>query len=88
MRPIDADALKEKLKTKDAAVMTLLGFFELIDEMPTINHTRIEPKNGKWRTTETLAVCSECGTIFENSQLFGVKFANFCPYCGADMKGV
>ena len=37
MRPIDADALKEKLKTKDAAVMTLLGFFELIDEMPTID---------------------------------------------------
>ena len=46
----------------------------------------IEPKNGKWRTTETLAVCSECGTIFEKSQLFGMEFANFCPYCGADMR--
>lgn len=36
MRPIDADALKERLKNTDAVVMTLLGIFDFIDEAPTI----------------------------------------------------
>ena len=32
MRPIDADALKERLKNTDAVVMTLLGIFDIVDE--------------------------------------------------------
>ena len=36
MRPIDADALKERLIRTDAVVMTLLGILDIIDAEPTI----------------------------------------------------
>ena len=42
---------------------------------------------------ETWRVCSNCGTGFmigaqyEGQKLYGERFHNFCPRCGADMRG-
>lgn len=55
-----------------------------------------EPKKGKWicwhekiendSCTEYIphCKCSECGTEYDSHT---VKFINFCPNCGADMRG-
>lgn len=42
---------------------------------------------------ETWRVCSNCGTGFmigaqlEEQKCYGERFHNFCPRCGADMRG-
>lgn len=44
MRPIDADALKERLTRTNAVVMTLLGIFDIIDAEPTIEEADVTGK--------------------------------------------
>lgn len=50
-----------------------------------------EAKQGKWLTDKgkSLMICSVCGTLFnKHTDFFDFEeFANFCPYCGARMKG-
>ena len=99
MRPIDADALKEALKEpilmdKERAEALWEGWHECtiavdkaIDNAPTVEPER---KKGMWKISyadhEAFGVkpffryCSEChGTT--------VHKYNFCPNCGADMRG-
>lgn len=40
-----------------------------------------EPKKGKWEVTPMYIKCSECG------ESFMLIPQNFCPNCGADMRG-
>ena len=46
---------------------------------------------GKWddQSVEAYRRCSECGCYIEcnNPFLFGIGKCNFCPNCGADMRG-
>lgn len=90
-RMIDADALKKNVldlpncyngfsDTYDKAC--IIG---VIDEQPTIE----ERKTGKWKkvsasryvTRASYAYkCSACGDIYW-------LYSNFCPNCGADMRG-
>ena len=60
---------------------------EILDAMPTVQP---EPKEGHWKKDESddcpivfqqFRICSVCGTI-EMSE------TNYCPNCGAKMKGV
>lgn len=45
-----------------------------------------ELKTGKWiRLTNDLAQCSECEDYIDNAISCGY---NYCPNCGADMRGV
>ena len=106
MRPIDADALKDKLQQHhDFYVMAWGGFGKMpigekkrVDEITNciaevVNAPTIEPKRGEWakRTHNTLisqvnfAYCSECGQpiMHEHTR----PLWNFCPNCGARMKG-
>ena len=61
----------------------------VIDEQPTIE----ERKSGKWEETDdgwdgTYYVCSECGcpwTLIDGTPKDNGM--NFCPNCGADMRG-
>ena len=64
---------------------------EIIKALPTVQP---EPKTGKWIGTEFDGYmdgnpvfyewqCSECGCIFEDEE----PTYNFCPNCGADMRG-
>ena len=54
----------------------------------------IQPKRGRWEMgiDERFVECSECGLMTTRNELrglavFGKNEPNFCPYCGADMRG-
>ena len=87
MRPIDADAI-----TYCAYDLDAYHFFRAVDEediaeMPTLTLDDLRPK-GRWKPLpedyreQILGnKCSLCGYEY-----FGSRF-NFCPSCGADMRG-
>lgn len=97
MRLIDADAFKEYIKDsfEDAkgefktekylriAESVTDGFLMDIDEAPTVEAKPVV--HGSWETefTALLVVyrCSECNCATALGQ------TNFCPNCGADMRG-
>lgn len=92
MRLIDADSLKEQMLAetqeheKGVVDIFLEAVAAMIDEQPTI-----ERKTGKWieiidadefgEPYPCGVQCSECGFC-------SVSLDNFCPDCGADMRGV
>ena len=97
MRLIDADALKKEVDnfqncyngwsdTYDKAYI-----IEAIEEAPTI-----EPKRGEWVVYEggwkdldyypPKCKCNQCG-YEEELYILNAKPTNFCPNCGARMKG-
>lgn len=83
MRLIDADKLKQELKT--LPIMSNWGesFMPmLINEQPTVEAAPVV--RGSWETefTALLVVyrCSECNCATALGQ------TNFCPNCGADMR--
>lgn len=95
-RLIDADALMEILDKMPAmgfknidnqtyTLVLLAQVFNIIEQQPTIE----ERKKGKWEMKpdpygffEEIPVCSECGCTTEMRKTY-----NFCPNCGADMRG-
>ena len=93
MRLIDADELKTALdgyfrhitlikkrsrKTEEAILADVKG---IIDSVPTIE----ERKKGKWmRYDNGTYSCSLCNSWIPEEQR---HYANFCLYCGADMRG-
>ena len=92
MRLIDADAL---IISENECATTVCrnckmqvngceDFYIIIENAPTIESDR---KKGKWSTKEgELAfwdVYSECGRMI----MHRAPFYNFCPNCGADMRG-
>lgn len=87
MRLIDADTLMKELAefVKDsnnsdfADVPTWNDAVSLVGSAPTIE----ERKRGKWlrKLSQTpWPICSECG-------IYGANESNYCPNCGADMRG-
>ena len=74
---------------------------EVVDRM---KHLQIEvnPAEGKWEEKETFCVadddpiisqwqsarCSECGKYHTTPYMYHFNDYNYCPYCGAQMKGV
>lgn len=98
MRPIDADALIKKCGdwyTEEGPEEGFIGTIEmLVNEQPDI-----EPKQGEWIDEHGNKVeidengcprgwchCSNCGEWLVASDEYEVK-GNFCPNCGARMKG-
>ena len=85
-RLIDADALCANLDGMMAVSPT--GYIhgdtiaDMIGDAPTIEPER---KKGKWEVVDEAEPrrygCSECGCL----SWYGLY--NFCPYCGADMRG-
>ena len=90
MRLIDADAIKYNYfmcpETNDPAKMAVSK--DKIDAMPTVQQER---KIGKWILYDKrfpwrfYYKCSECGNYLNFSGVRGE--ANYCPNCGAKMKG-
>lgn len=84
MRLIDADELKKALNTELKGYLQYLpiAFNDLIDNAPTVE----ERPHGKWITNYVSQFfnpgrsCSLCNKTVEFSE-------NFCPNCGADMRG-
>jgi hypothetical protein len=87
-RLIDADALKDDI-LKSAVMIDDRGIqtgyeiaIELIRRQPTIDAEPV--KHGKW----ILGKCNRCG---EHAPFWSMATtyyeSNFCPHCGADMRG-
>ena len=78
MRAIDADELKEIIRTMQA----IGGNYNIIDVIDSMKTLELRPK-GEWiGNASTSWKCSCCG--------YGVNPWNntpFCPNCGADMRG-
>lgn len=62
-----------------------------ISEMDGLPSAQPERKKGKWHQRfypkVEMMVCSECGNEFSYDAETGVRDYNFCPNCGADMRG-
>lgn len=94
MRLIDADALKDFTYINKGNFNTVEGIREWIDNAPTIIRCGrtsdglplfdLTPRpRGKWKIDGSLIACDQCGRILlKASELY-----NFCPQCGAQMKG-
>ncbi len=90
MRPIDADALMVEVQKGTIISDDLYGigimagvdsFAKKLEAAPTITIDNLRPK-GQWLHHENgVAYCSEC-------EMDAVEDGtNFCPSCGADMRG-
>ncbi|MBR1750907.1 MAG: hypothetical protein IJ740_08515 [Ruminococcus sp.] len=82
MRPIDADALIDKIcgecgvKNRETFCNAYCGDKKAVESMPTLD---VEPvKHGRWFGT----VCSNCGNSDCN-----YYDHDYCPFCGARMDG-
>lgn len=93
MRLIDADALKphEQLEPMGNGRYEYVEvvYKDDIDDAPTIE---AEPKTGHWILLDECAnsgyYCSECHKkVVREGWSKTVKKINYCPNCGADMKG-
>ena len=84
MRLIDADKLKAHYSWWDNEEKYV--FDSVVDLQPTVES---RPK-GKWHhytdDKRDYAECSECGYGDEGEVYLGEE-TNFCPNCGADMRG-
>lgn len=89
MRPIDADALKDRISNISCYVKSPVmaaGFVEAkakalreIEAAPTVES---EVRRGRWIKQENgLNLCSVCGVT-------KVSHLPFCGHCGADMREV
>lgn len=90
MRPIDADALIEKCGGWYVEEGTESGFIgtlkNLLAAQPTIQP---EPKEGHWIEGGIYrdvieCYCSKCGQLMTTAATVRM---NYCPNCGAHMKG-
>ena len=80
MRLIDADALKEVTKGLFCPDGFKLELIRAIDNAPTVE----ERPQGEWVKTALYGQsCYEC----DNCHLHFDITTNFCPNCGADMRG-
>ena len=88
MKQIEVDALEEKLDKIPArsienadgrayALIRLSTVFEIIKQMPP---AKPEREKGKWSDGYRWQRCSLCKQT-------GKKSWNYCPNCGADMRG-
>ena len=88
MRLIDAESLKAKFKDP----VTRAFVTEMIDNEPTVD--AVERKRGRWVHSEDKewcgggkTTCTTCGWSYSDGAYHEVYEFNFCPNCGADMRG-
>ena len=88
----DCISRRQAIETfKDCAVngVGIDGIVDALKQLPPI-----QPKRGRWEMgkDERFVECSECGLMTTRNELrgiavFGKNEPNFCPNCGADMRG-
>lgn len=83
MRLIDADKLKPDAEWNGWDKQFTCYSKKQIENAPTVDAR----KRGEWVVDDdasilfTVYACSECGTKWVNNRI------NYCPNCGADMRG-
>lgn len=99
MRPIDADALIHHFYETEYASMYYIEVVKrIIDEQPTLSPDEVrgvgkwiekEVYNLEYTTIEQMqsASCSVCGKIHTTPFSYYFSKYNYCPNCGARMKG-
>lgn len=88
MRLIDADALEISTEFSDDGeyCWDIVPAYR-IREAPTIDPESLRPK-GKWVKDDPFLVCLNCESEIDIKNCLGVENRkNFCPNCGADMRG-
>ena len=93
-RYIDADALKDDISSQLKACKyifgnsfaeeieaSMVGLYMTIDRQPTADV--VEVVRGAWLNTTHGLKCSNCEFISP----YNNRYFNFCPMCGADMRG-
>ena len=87
MRLIDADALE----THEMLEPLGNGQYRevLIVHKDDIDFAPEEPRKGKWVEGEycDIMICSNCGKEAYWDTDYGQQLFDYCPYCGADMRG-
>lgn len=90
MRLIDADAIPwtDLNDTPNSKIKVLVTFAEKVNRMPSIE----ERKKGQWHKCDNDLIawykCSVCGCEPLRSKWNGeYVYSDFCPTCGADMRG-
>ena len=85
MRLINADALKEEVKTLFCPDGYKIMMLQRIDNAPTV-----ERPHGEWIISKIDGEkynCSECGgSCWYYDYQGNVSKSNFCPNCGAEMR--
>lgn len=92
MRLIDADKFLSQIEDQymehDITRQTYIDLEDRILQQPTAEPER---KRGEWLMDEyrfyLLPVCSVCGGKAYGSHAFDAVKSDFCPHCGADMRG-
>jgi len=86
VRLIDADDLINTLGISNNDIYCEETIEEYILDNGTLSFTEPERKKGQWIDN---TFCSECGWVHEVESGFigSVEQFNFCPNCGADMRG-
>ena len=79
MRLIDADALLYDVRSHCESYFADDFAREWVDKQPTVEAVPV--KHGRWTVTPIYIKCSECG------ESFMLYPQNYCPNCGADMRG-
>jgi hypothetical protein len=102
MKLIDVDALRHTTCNSEVVRRYLQGedvsasemaemFAQCIDDAPVVQTDRRTDKRGEWLKIRDdyghhyVGQCSRCGC--EPLRPFGRSTYNFCPNCGADMRG-
>lgn len=79
MRLIDADSLK--IPSEEIIAKMTIELAPTIDPVKHGRWVKAEP-DGCWSYAEVYKQCSECGKV-----TFLAERMNYCPNCGADMRG-
>lgn len=93
MRLIDADELKKDIDGYDYSEegysdrMDFKFIYEVIDNQPTVEAKPVV--TGEWMKSETgVYICSKCNNGYKNQPTcMGHPMFEYCPMCGAKMKG-
>lgn len=94
MRPIDADALKERIMGEPPDAHYPSYYADMVDAAPTLD---VQPvRRGEWRyvnyqTDKTTwitgeFICRKCGKSMPRHM--GDNPPDYCQHCGADMRKV
>lgn len=85
---ISRAAAKEAIHDKIVSASTLVRMWNILDSVPAVD--AVPARRGHWtpkQETPFILTCSECGGNLV-SKMAGLPIPHdFCPMCGADMRG-